>query len=465
MKLRRTCFVLLLAYVQVVSGQTGKPDILTQDQFIRKVKQFHPVAKQAAIQVDKGIAELMSARGSFDPTMSVEASRKTFAGTNYYQYNNAELGIPLPIGNLKTGVQNNGGNYLSREETKGRASYLGYELPLAKGLLIDNRRAVLQQAKIYRDQTEQERRLILNNLLYDAYSTYWQWAGAWQQYTVMSGFVNVAERRLRLMRISYQNGDRAQMDTTEAFAQFQQYQMILASTKLAWNNAGLALANFLWQENEEPLDLAVQTIPENLPATATIALPEVQSLLSESSLINPDLRIYGYKINSLEIERKLKFQGMLPYFSVKANLLNKDYYALKNMSTAYIGNNYNWGIDFRIPLFLRTARGDYRNAQLKLREANLELIDKRLQLRNKIQSYYNEYITILGQLQLIENMYSSYQSLLRNEELKFSQGESSLFLVNSREIKVIETLQKKIELSIKLNKARYAVEWSAGLLQ
>ncbi|TDH27003.1 TolC family protein [Segetibacter sp. 3557_3] len=464
MRLKHACFVLLLLCVQVVYGQTEQTNILTLDQFITRVKQFHPVAKQAAIQVDKGMAELMAARGGFDPTVSFEASRKTFAGTNYYQYNIAEFGIPLPVGNLKTGIQNNGGNYLTTEETKGRASYLGYELPLGKGLLIDNRRAVLQQARIYRDQTEQERRLIINNLLYDAYSTYWQWAGAWQQYAIMSGFVNVAERRLRLMRISFQNGDRAQMDTTEAFAQFQQYQMILESTRLAWNNASLELANFLWQQNEEPLDLPEQTLPENREANAAPLL-QIQALLNESSVLNPGLRIYGYKINSLEIERRLKFQSMLPYFSVKANLLSKDYYALKNMSTAYIGNNYNWGVDFRIPIFLREARGDYRQAQLKVREANLELIDKRLQLKNKVQSYYNEYVTISSQLRIIENMYASYQSLLRNEELKFSQGESSLFLVNSREIKVIETLQKKIDLSIKLNKARYAVEWSAGLLQ
>ena len=156
---------------------------------------------------------------------------------------------------------------------------------------------------------------------------------------------------------------------------------------------------------------------------------------------------------------------MLPYFSVKANILNKDYYALKNVSTDFIQNNYKWGIDFKIPILLREARGDYKKAQLKIKETNLELINKRQQTTNKIRSYFNDFIAISQQLKTVQNMYVNYKVLLRNEELRFAQGESSLFFVNSREIKVIELLQKQIELNIKFYKAQYAMEWAAGLLK
>jgi hypothetical protein len=68
-------------------------------------------------------------------------------------------------------------------------------------------------------------------------------------------------------------------------------------------------------------------------------------------------------------------------------------------------------------------------------------------------------------LQTLQNMYNNYQQLLKSEEIKFEQGESSLFLINSREIKLIETLQKQIEVTNKFYKAKYAVEWAAGLLK
>ncbi len=459
---------LLVVAVYLVStyaafSQTSKQDFYTLDSFIAQIKQYHPVAKQADILVDKAAAELLSAKGSFDPTFALDASRKTFDGKNYYYYTNPELGIPLPIGNIKTGIENNGGDYLTTEVTKGKTSYLGVEIPLAKGLMLDKRRAVLQQAKLYRSQSEQERLTMLNNLLFDAYTTYWQWAGSFQQYQLFSQFTEIATNRLRLVRIAYNNGDRAMMDTVEAFTQLQNYQLMQTDALLKLNNTKLELSNFLWLSNDSSYYLADSKVPENLHFNATNA-QLIEDVLAKSAAQNPLLKAYNFKLSSLEVERKLKFQSFLPYVSLKANILNKDYYALKNVSTNFIQNNYKWGIDFKIPIFLREARGDYKKAQLKIKETNLEFINKKQQINTKISTYYNEFSALAKQLVIVQTMYSNYQALLKNEELKFTQGESSLFLVNSRETKVIELMQKQIELNIKYYKAKYAVEWAAGLL-
>jgi outer membrane protein TolC len=61
-------------------------------------------------------------------------------------------------------------------------------------------------------------------------------------------------------------------------------------------------------------------------------------------------------------------------------------------------------------------------------------------------------------------MVNSYQALLRSEEIKFAQGEGSLFMINTRETKLLELVQKQVELTLKWYKAKYSVEWSAGLL-
>ncbi|MFC4233491.1 TolC family protein [Parasediminibacterium paludis] len=453
-----------LLFVGNLLSQYTKQTIYTLDTFIAQIKKYHPVAKQADIQVDKAAAELLSARGSFDPTIALDASRKTFDGKNYYYYTNPELGIPLPVGNIKTGLENNGGDYITSEVTKGKTSYLGVEMPLAKGLLLDKRRAVLQQAKLYRSQSEQERLTILNNLLFDAYTTYWQWAGSFQQYKLFSQFTEIASNRLRLVRIAYNNGDRAMMDTVEAFTQLQNYQLMQSDAMLRWNNAKLELSNFLWLNNDSSYFLPENYVPETLQFNATNA-QQLEEVLTKSAEQNPLLKAYDFKLMSLDVERKLKFQSLLPYVSLKANILNKDYYALKNVSTDFIQNNYKWGIDFKIPIFLREARGDYKKAQLKIQETNLEYINKKQQTVTKIKSYYNDFTALSQQLAITQNMYRNYQALLKTEELKFAQGESSLFLINSRETKVIELLQKQIELYIKYNKAKYAVEWAAGLLR
>ncbi|MBL7728491.1 MAG: hypothetical protein JNM68_12430, partial [Dinghuibacter sp.] len=43
-------------------------------------------------------------------------------------------------------------------------------------------------------------------------------------------------------------------------------------------------------------------------------------------------------------------------------------------------------------------------------------------------------------------------------------GESSLFLVNSREQKLLEARQKLLEVQVKLQKTRFSLYWAAGIL-
>jgi outer membrane protein TolC len=440
--------------------------LFTPEEFIEWVKQYHPVARQAGLQVQKAEAELMSARGGFDPTAGLNASHKTFNGTNYYYYTNPELKIPTPIGiDIKTGLENNGGNYITSEASKGKTSYLGVEVPVGKGLLMDKRRAVLRQAKIYRSQSEQERLSMINDLLFDAYVSYWQWAGAYQQYSIYTRYIEVAGNRLRLLRNAYANGDKAMMDTLEAYTQIQGYQMQQADALLKLTNASLDLSNYLWLQNDTAVLLPEDYRPDTVQFAVEKPMPAMEDLVSQALMKNPDLRIYDWKLQSLEVERKLKFQSLLPYVTVKANLLNKDYYVLKDVNGTMLENNYKWGIDIKVPLFLREGRGEYKKARLKIQETHLQLDNKRWQITNKVRSYYNEYVLLQQQLQTTGSMYRNYTALLRNEELKFSQGESSLFVINSRESKIIELLQKQNELRVKYLKAAYAVTWAAGLLQ
>jgi hypothetical protein len=55
-------------------------------------------------------------------------------------------------------------------------------------------------------------------------------------------------------------------------------------------------------------------------------------------------------------------------------------------------------------------------------------------------------------------------ALVKAEESRFNNGESSLFLINSRENKALEALEKLIELKAKFAKTVYALQGSAGLL-
>src|SRR6476620_691042 len=60
--------VLVLSHpANAISQEQKNRQLFTADDFIRQVKQYHPVAKQASIGVEKADYALLSARGGFDP--------------------------------------------------------------------------------------------------------------------------------------------------------------------------------------------------------------------------------------------------------------------------------------------------------------------------------------------------------------------------------------------------------------
>ena len=54
------------------------PKTLNAEQVLELVRNFHPVTKQATIQIEKSKAEILNARGNFDPILSVYATQKVF---------------------------------------------------------------------------------------------------------------------------------------------------------------------------------------------------------------------------------------------------------------------------------------------------------------------------------------------------------------------------------------------------
>jgi outer membrane protein TolC len=207
------------------------------------------------------------------------------------------------------------------------------------------------------------------------------------------------------------------------------------------------------------------TIPDAFQLNNTIAATTLEEFISKGLTQNPTINEYNFKIDALEVERKLKQQSLLPTLNAKANLLNKDYWAFNGLNGNFLQNNYKWGVDFKIPIFLREARGDVQKAKIKISETNLQLNQKKWEVENKVRNYFNEYVQLQNQVNIANVTFNNYNSLYRSELLRFNNGESSLFLVNSRENKALEMLQKTIELRIKLYKSRYAIDWSAGQLR
>jgi len=462
-------FCLLLYFGQALifcSKAQDSLQTLSPQAFLNIVKAYHPVAKQAGLLVQRAEADLLASRGAFDPSLYFNNDQKTFDGLNYFNYNQAELKIPTWYGvEVKAGVEGNYGGRTSEETTTGKTSYAGVMVPLAKNLVMDKRRAALQQAKLFIEQSKQEQLLYINDLLYEGIGTYWQWVMEYQFYTILSNAVQINEARYQLIKIATEQGDRPAVDTTEALAQLLNFKYLQNEALMNFKSAGFELSNYLWQQNNQPYNLPENIAPEKVLDTLdpfSITYLPLQDLLGAAALSHPKLRSYQYKIDALEVERKLKFQSLLPTLNVKYNVLSKGYSVWKTPSLA---NNYKFGVDIGMPLFLRQGRGDYKVAKIKLQSAGIEQSEIKLNIENKVRFYYNQLVNHLQQIRLNQDALLAYQRLLRAEELRFGIGESTLFLLNIRENKVLETAQKLAGIKTKFFKSWYAVQWAAGLLQ
>lgn len=455
------CF--LLIPTKKLIAQSSR--VLPLESFIQQLKQFHPLAKQAKLVTEMSAANLLAVRGEFDPVFDMSADNKTLDGTNYYRYQNPELQLPTVLGiKFKTGIENSSGQFKNPELTTGVASYVGIEVPLLKGLLIDKKRAALQQARIYNQQSEQERRAAINDLLYSAYVSYWEWASAYQIYQIYNKYVQLADKRLQLIHIGFRNGDKSEADTIEAFTQLQNYRLMQGDALINLNNKVLDLSQFLWLDNGEPYLLPPYFRPDTTQFSIAFPLPDTAGIFHQLRTMHPLLQITQLKLKSLDVERRLKFQGLLPTTDVSANILSKDYYNFKDVSSYYLENNYKLGINISVPLLFRQGRGAYRNIKLKIKDIQLEFDRKTWEQETTFRRYYNEALQLRNQVSAASSAYESYQSLLNIEALRFSQGESSLFVVNSRENKALEMQQKVIELLAKYIKAIYAAQWAAAAL-
>ena len=113
-------------------------------------------------------------------------------------------------------------------------------------------------------------------------------------------------------------------------------------------------------------------------------------------------------------------------------------------------SDYKLGMSFNMPLFLRKERAKVKLTDIKILDSKLQQTQKFQDLKAKLEVLVSNDVILKQQRTLTQSMVNNYQTLLAAEIRKFEIGESSVFLVNSRENKLLELRQKLIDQDIKV---------------
>lgn len=429
-----------------VHGQNPISKELTYNEFIGYVKKFHPLVKNANLEINKAQANLMLARGGFDPKIEVDFTKKQFKSKDYYSILNSSFKIPTWYGiDIKAGFDNNEGIYLNPENTvpnQGLTSF-GISVPLGQGLFINQRMADVRKAKIQMQLSQSERKIQAISVLYDASVAYFNWKKNFNEFQLYEEYTNNAQIRFKGIQTLIEQGDKSAIDSIEAGIIVKNRLLSAEDSKLKLAKSKLELSNFLWLENNIPLELSDEIIPEiQLELSIQETLKTNDLLNSNFSLSNhPKINALQNKIDILNVERKLKANMLLPKIDIGYSYLSEPSY-IDN----YQFKDYKIGLDFYFPLFLRKERGSLKLAKYKVQETNFLLDFEKLQLQNKIKAQKVEIASLAKQMELSKSLVSDNNKMLKSEERLFLFGESSLFLINSRENNLVSAKLSQITL-------------------
>lgn len=422
-----------------VNSQTINPKentldkVFTFNEFLGYVKKFHPLVKNADLEISAAQANLMMARGGFDPKIEVDFDQKQFKGKEYYSTLNSSFKIPTWYGiEIKAGFDSNEGIFLNPENnvpTNGLA-LIGISVPLGQGLFINQRMADLRKAKYQIQLSQAERKLEAINVLYDAAIAYFNWKRNYNEVKLYEQYNTNAQIRFKGIKELINQGDKPAIDSIEAGIIVKNRMLSLEDSQLKLNKAKLELSNFIWLENSIPVELSDSLFPEEKLDTT------IRETLRTNDLLNADFSITNHpKINALErkidmltVEKELKANMLLPKIDVGYSYLSEpSYFQDRNF------NDYKMGMNFNFPLFLRKERGSLKIAKFKIQETEFALSLEKVQLSNKINAQKIEIESLIKQRNLINGLVSDNRAMLASEERLFNFGESSLFLINTRE--------------------------------
>ncbi len=435
-----------------VTAQIDNPldSLLSLDEYLGYVKTYHPIVKQANLIINESEAKLLKARGAFDPKLEVDYDRKKFKNTEYYDKLNATFKIPTWYGvEFKANFEENTGEFLNPEfsvPTDGLYS-AGVSVSLAKGLLINERMAMLKQAKLFTRQAQADQQLLVNEILYEASITYFKWLKSFRNREVYQSFLSNAALRFNGIKRSYREGERAAIDTLEARLTLNTRNLDLEKARIKYIKSSLELSNFLWLNNDTPVELRSSIQTDTTTFNRIDDILNVTGFDSEDFDVeaHPKIQSLSLKYESLLLNKRLKQNNLLPKIDLQYNFLSQT----PDETGTFNTRNYKAGLSISVPLFLRKERGDLRLAKLKLQDVEFERTTTRVNLKNKIDAVSQEIESYQIQNQLTQELVNDYEVMLKAEERKFFLGESSLFLVNSREAKLIENKIKAIDLENK----------------
>lgn len=437
------------------------------EQVLETVERHHPKLRGAELAQRIASAKVLEKQGAFDPALGLGSGYQRYNSSSsrgsvkdFYE-NSVSVTRTDPSGvKWEAGWLRNQGTVKSPASSTGDGGefFVGASIPLLRGLNVNAKSVALQQAELLEQQAGQDYRLLRLFTLLDAGDAYLAWVTTVQQEKVVAENLRLAEERASQVGQAIEAGDRPAIDQVEADREVEKRRELLRQAQREVGKSSLKLALYLWNSGGEP-----QAVPE--PAQAPESLPEVRPADSaelaqmqvQALELRPELRELELRKSIVSLDRDLARNDRLPQLDLK---VRPGY----DTGAQGAGFTIKAGLELVIPLATRGPDGRERAAKLKLEKLNLDQVEMVRRILLQVQDAAQEVEATRDRLARAVEIYRLARELEQAERLKFEYGDSSLFLVNTRERATVEAALKVLELRNKMAQADLLLRAVRGAL-
>lgn len=479
----RVAALLLATTVSATDGLRAQgPDstAVTLDQVLASVEAAYPPLLAAQIERDVREGQFQAARGIFD--LDLFAKYKT-TPDGYYEYSTVEAGARQFLGiwgaSVYGGYRLTEGDELPdyydvRTAADGEQTF-GIDLPLLRGGMIDKPRADLRRAELSARAAGpviDRQRIDFTRAATVAHAS---WVAAGRRLDYARRLYDLAESRQAGLEAQVAQGLRADIVLVDNRRLLIDRELKVISAERDFEAAALALSLFFRDAAGAPRVLDERHLPPRSeqrsldernvgPSQFADTIDDVSVDVDESVelalRLRPEVRQLALDLERAEVDRSLAGNQLLPYLDARLETtrgLGDERYADRS------GSDWRAGLEFKLPLQRREARGSVAAADGRLRQLGYRLDFARERITAEVRTVHVALQAASEQLKRADLNVDLALQLREAERQRFQLGASDLLALQIREQAAFDAQTRAVDAQLDYQKALADYRAAVGL--
>jgi outer membrane protein TolC len=337
-----------------------------------------------------------------------------------------------------SGYMLSGGSFPSYDgkfQTNGAGEYrAGMRLPLFRDRAIDGRRADLEKTRLGRrvaDLGIQQQRIAI---LQAATVRYWLWVAAGRRYDVAKSLFDIAFNREKLLEQAVEIGQLPAFEVLDNKRIIEQRRSALVQARRAIEQASYDLSLFYRDERTQPVIPGDDRLPPAFPEPDNLDDARLRTDIEEALTRRPEVGRLSAQRDQVGVDRRLANNRRLPGVDF---ILSYDR-ELGERRVVRGPNEVRAGINFELPFQRRTAVGQERAAEARIRQFDQRVQFQRDQIEVEVRDAVSAVRRAFEGVGVLRAEVTATKRVEDAERQRYQLGESTLFVLNQRELQTAD---------------------------